>query len=83
MRVILAIMLLLATSLASAETFNYLIKFRGALSAFSWASLADGSIETRKVSSCFGRGSCPNTRVTMSFANHALLQSLYPTRFFY
>lgn len=83
MRAILAIMLLLATSLASAETFNYLIKFRGALSAFSWASLADGSIETRKVSSCFGRGSCLNTRVSMSSENHALLESLYPTRFFY
>ncbi|MDX1344804.1 MAG: DUF3108 domain-containing protein [Sedimenticolaceae bacterium] len=83
MRTILAILLLLASSLASAETFNYSIKFKGALTAFSWATLADGSIETRKVSSCLGRGSCLNTRVRMSSENHTLLESLYPTRFFY
>jgi hypothetical protein len=83
MRAIFAILLLLASSLASAETFNYTIKYKGALTAFSWASLADGSIETRKLGSCYGRGSCLNTRVRMSSENHKLLESLYPTRFFY
>lgn len=83
MRITLAILLLLVSSLASAETFNYLIKFKGALTAFSWASLADGSIETRKLGSCYGRGSCLNTRVRMTSENHKLLEALYPTRFFY
>ena len=83
MRAILTIVLLLVTSLATAETFNYTIKFKGALSAFSWASLADGSIETRKLDACYGRGSCLNTRVRMSSKNHKLLETLYPTRFFY
>lgn len=83
MRRIIALSLLLATNLVQAESFSYDVKFKGALSGFSWSSMAHGTITTRKLASCDGWGSCLNTRVTMSSKGHKLLESIYPTRFHY
>ena len=83
MRVIIAACILLFTIQANAETFNYGVKFKGALSGFSWASLGNATITTRNIASCQGWGACLNTRVTMSSKGHSFLESVYPTRIHY
>jgi hypothetical protein len=83
MRAILVLCLLLAAGAVNAETLKYNVKFKGALSGFTWSSMAKATITTRKVDSCNGWGSCLNTKVNMSSKGHKLLESLYPTRFHY
>ncbi|WP_135567994.1 DUF3108 domain-containing protein [Solemya elarraichensis gill symbiont] len=71
-----------SAQIQAAERLDYIVKLKGAVTLYSWMSLADATITTDGQQLCSDM-KCTRTEVRMSSQNHRLLESLAPTRFLF
>gem|GEM_PF-2235251 len=71
-----------SAQIQAAERLDYVVMLKGAVTLYSWMSLADAAITTERDRLC-SDVQCTHTEVRMSSENHHLLESLAPTRFLF